>query len=73
MGCRISTDGDQTKTRFPAPLPVFFFICEHLCHLWIKIPSPFVSARCSSVVWAVSAHPCPISSNLRDSILTYFQ
>ena len=22
------------------PLPVFSLICEHLCHLWIKIPSP---------------------------------
>ena len=40
MGCRISTDGDQAKTRFPAPLPVFAFICEPLCPLWIKTPSP---------------------------------
>ena len=22
------------------PLPVFSLICEHLCHLWIKLPSP---------------------------------
>ncbi len=36
------------------------------------ILSPFMSASCSSVVWAVSAHPRPISSNLRDSILTHF-
>ncbi len=24
---------------------------------WELLPAPFVSARCSSVVWAVSAHP----------------
>ena len=40
----------------------------------ILILSHFMSARCSSVAWAVSAHPHPrpISSNLRDSILTHF-
>ncbi len=38
----------------------------------ILILSPFMSASCSSVVWAVSAHPRPISSYLRDSILSHF-
>ncbi len=105
MGCRISTDGDPAKTRFPAlslSSPSSVNICEHLCHLWIKTPSPDRKragpglaakrrkkrkkdratelsppdrpvrttlqkmeiacghASCSSVVWAVSAHPCRI-------------
>ena len=42
-----STDGLQDFHRWgpgqdtiSCPLPVFSFICEHLCHLWIKTPSP---------------------------------
>ncbi len=49
------------------PLPVFSFICEHLCPLWINLPSPFMSASCSSVAWAVSAHPPPESSDTDDA------
>ncbi len=39
-------------------------------------PAPIVRYgrhyRRQTVAWAVSAHPYPISSNLRDSILTHF-
>ena len=44
---RSSTDGLQDFHRWGpgqdtifCPLPVFSLICEHLCHLWIKTPSP---------------------------------